>query len=92
MLPVDSKMPHLRCMESLQPHQAAEATAAWLLHVVEQHSLSSAARKATDMFLSGLLMQIIVMENSFMWLKVNLSSLHSAVVLCVKELTVSMVI
>ena len=90
VLSIDSKVPHLRCMESLQPHQAAKATAGWLLRAVEQRSLPLAARagsrrcecwssqphsrKATDMFLSRLLMQIMVMENSFIWLKINLSS------------------
>lgn len=36
------------------------------------------------MFLSGLLMQIMVTEKSFIWLKINLSSLPSAVLLCVR--------
>lgn len=49
-------------------------------------------REATDVFLTELLMQIMVMENSSIWLKINLSALHQAVLLCVKELTVNMVI
>lgn len=54
--------------------------------------LTATLQEATDMFLSQLLVPTMVMENSLIWLKINLSSLHSAVLLCVKKLTVNVVI
>lgn len=102
MLSFDSKMPHLRCTESLQLHPAAEATAAQPLRATEQPSSGTGhperwssqphSRRATNTFLSGLLMQIMVMDDSLIWLKISLSSLHWAVLLCIKELTVNVVI